>query len=413
MPFVASDWSFNRTLRQVRYIGDDHGGASPSYCTGLELHRGGQSLLDDETFSGDDELDITTVNFSSKQFDTIITLVNGWDIDDASAEHIYGATINQDDGDTRYDPIANVGNADVQIQIIQNGAVLADDWWNFGGGGLNPDPANGISHRFIIKVRESGADIDGRRLIGTARRIGKDYSESIINATQSGGNVFTLSDADDLFNTTAEATIAGWTDIVNTNEGYSSIDVDNNGSPEFYYSTWDRGSRGINDLFERGKWLTRDGSAETLYGLPAALFRGPTHEIDIDSPTGTFTEPEAVSWPSGTGQLLAIDSTTAGTKMWIQLLTGSAPADNDTITGGTSSATAAVNVTVTERPISTPFIGASAGSSVIGAFGLGIEATDLSAADIVTDLTAATITPPNFQTGAVSGLVIGESRVLV
>jgi hypothetical protein len=110
--------------------------------------------------------------------------------------------------------------------------------------------------------------------------------------------------------------------------------------------------------------------------------------------------------------MLAINDVNNPTKMWIQLLTGVAPTNNQTITGGTSGATCLVNVTVTEREISKPFCGVSTGSALIGAYGFGVEAGDLSAADLVFDLDNNPITPPNNVTFSVSGLVSGD-RVLV
>jgi hypothetical protein len=99
--------------------------------------------------------------------------------------------------------------------------------------------------------------------------------------------------------------------------------------------------------------------------------------------------------------------------MWIQLLTGTAPTDGLTITGGSSGATCDVNVTVTTRTISKPFCGASTGSAIRGAYGLGIEATDLTSADQLTDLTGTPVTPPNNVPFTIAGLVSGEDRVLV
>lgn len=416
MAFTASDWSIDRATGNIRYIGDDHGGASPSYVTVIELHRALQDFADDASSSGDDELDITDATPSDRSTDNIITLLNGFNIDATAAEHIYDGSIIQDGGDVIFDGISVIG-ASPQIQIIQNGAVLADDWWNEDpdslGLGLNSDAANGLSHRFMLLVRTGGADIDGRRFVATSRNFGKTFGEFVVNGTGRGINVVALTEADDLNNQTVIGTIAGYTDIVNDNEGYVGIDASGDGSDEFYYSNWEYGSRGVNDLYERAKWLTRDGSSETVYGLNGELFRGITHEIDIDTPSGTFQEPEAVSWTGGTGQLLAIDSTTAGTKMWIQLLTGVIPTDNQTITGGTSSATCLVNVTVTARALSTPFIGASTGSALIGAFGIGVGTDDLTASDILTDLAANTINPPNNVTFTVAGVVSGEDRVLV
>lgn len=411
MPMIDADWSIDEATKAILYIGDDHGGGAPSYATVIEFHRWLQDKADDATFVGDDEMDITIETPSDRSTDNIITLINGFNIDDNAAEHLYDGSIIQLSGATIYDGIVNFGNTP-NIQIIQNGAVLADDWWN-SNGGLNSDVGAGISHRFMIKVRDAGADIDGRRLIGTTRNFNKTYAEFSINGSARGNNVLALSEADDLNNQTAEATVATWTDIVNDNEGYTGLDVNNDAVNEFYYSDWEYGTRGVNDFFERAKWLQREGSAETLYGLPAELFRGITHEIVIDNPAGTFVEPEGVSWTGGTGQLLAIDSTTAGTAMWIQLLTGVAPTDGQTLTGSTSAATADVNVTVTDRSTALPFVGASTGSAIIGAYGLGIGADDLTASDTVFDLGNSQVNPPNNVTFTVSGLVVGEDRVLV
>ena len=90
-----------------------------------------------------------------------------------------------------------------------------------------------------------------------------------------------------------------------------------------------------------------------------------------------------------------------------------APTDNQVLTGGQSSATATTNVTVTERTLSFPFVGASTGSAIIGSYGLGIEVADLTANDKLFDLTNTQNTPPNNVTFTVNGLVSGEDRVLV
>lgn len=409
MAFVAADWSIDRATGNIRYIGDAHGGASPSYATVIEFHRAIQDFADDAVSAGDDELDITDSTPSDRSTDNIITLLNGYNIDDTAAEHLYDGSIIQDGGDVIYDGIVNFGNAS-HIEIIQNGALIANDFWN-NSGGLNS--ATGISHRFMVKTRDAGADIDGRRLVGTAREFGSTYAEFSINGTSRGNNVLALSESTDLNNQTAEGTVSGWTSITNLNEGYTNLDVNGNGADEFYYSEWDNGTQSTNDVYERLKWLTRRGSGSTIYGLSGEIFRGITHEIDIDTNTGTFQEPEAVSWTGGTGQLLAIDSTTAGTKMWIQLLTGVAPTDGQTITGGTSSATADVDTTVTERTVSIPFVGASTGSAIIGSYGLGRQTSDLTASDQLFDLTNTAQVPPNNVTFTVSGLVSGEDRVLV
>lgn len=415
MAIVASDWTITQSTKVIAYVGDDHDGASPSYATVIQFHRWLQSLADDAVASGDDELDITSTDPSRRSTDNIITLINDYTIGDTEAEHLYDGSVIYSGGDEIYDGIVNFGNSDVQIQIIQNGAVLSDDWWNYNGAGLNADANAGISHRFMIKTRTGGADIDNRRLIGTCRRFGYTYSEFTINATARGNNVLALVDSTDLNNQTAEGTVSGWTTITNS-EGYINLDVNNDATDEYYYSEWDRATYTINQFYERMKWLTRDGTSSTLYGLNGELFRGITHQVAISSGSGTWVEPESLSWgsgaTSGTGQLLAVDNTAgaSSTKLWMQLLTGVVPNAN-TITGnGGASATAG---TVTERTISKPFCGASTGSAIIGAYGLGIQITDLTSNDKVNDLDNVVITPPNYVTNTVAGLVSGEDRVLV
>lgn len=414
MAFVAADWSITRATGNIRYIGDAHGGASPTYATVVQLHRALQDFADNATDSGDDEIAIIDETPSDRGgVDTNITLLNGYNIDQTASEHLYDGSITQAAGAEIYDGIQVFGNA-TNVQVIQNGARLTNAFWNEAAMiTATSDAASSTSHRFIVLVRTGSADIDGRRLLGTQREYGTVYTEFFIGGgTNRGNNVLALTANNDINNNTASGTVATYTDIVNNNEGYFGIDADGDTVNEFYYSEWDLGARSKNDFYEYAKYIQRQGTAETLYGLAGDVFRGITHEIDIDTPTGTFVEPEAVSWTGGTGQLLAIDSTTAGTKMWIQLLTGVTPTDNQTITG-VSTATADVNITVATQVLSSPFVGASTGTAIIGAFGLGIEAADLAVADTLTDLTGTTRNPPNNVTFTVAGVVIGEDRILV
>ncbi len=496
MAIVAADWSITRSTKVITYIGDDHlrfGGTTPSYATVIQFHRWIQGLADDAEYTGDDEMDIININPTSRSTDNIITLVGGYTITAVAAEHLYDGSIIQGSvgvDQIIWDGVVNFGNASVLIQLIQNGIVTIDDWWNLsGGGGLNADSANGISHRMMIKTHDfaiDGGDIDGRRLIGTSRTYGNSYGEFKINGTSRGNNVLALSDSSDLNNTTAQATVdayndvfidrvastatvsgvnatgqavlnvsdgtqftdgdfimtgvdnqeykimsiatnaltlnrnlitatAGGESIYDLNIGFAQIDVDNNAANEDYYAQWDKGAQTINGFYEYTKNLSRDGTDHFIYGISGELFRGITHEVVVDTPTGSFNTVEAVSWSGGTGQMLAINSVGAPTKLWLQLLTGVAPTDNQTITGGNSAATCLVNVTVTDRSalIDTPFVGASTGSAIIGSYGLTLQTTDLSANDKVFDLTNTQITPPNNVTFTVSGVVVGEDRILV
>lgn len=557
---IGDDFSVSAS-GDIRYTG------SGTNYTVIALHRWLGDLMDDAAASGNDILDITDATASERSTDNIITLNAPYNIDDEAAKHLYDGSIIQAGGDTIYDGVLVFASAGAYLTIVQNGKIVTPNFWTTG---LNADSANGISHRFLLKVRSGGTDIDGRRLVGQTREFGYSYSQFPINGTSRGNNVMALTYATDLNNQTSAATVAGYNTITNT-EGYRLLDVDGNAVNEAYYSEWNKATYTINQLYERAKWLSRRatsisagtdtgtdysvgdgtttaqgqsfangakaayltraffklkktgsptgnltcklyahtgtfGSSGTptgaalatsvnidvsklttsyqvveigfntqyelvastnyyvavdysggdvsnyvqvegaasgthagnrasyagswtassgsdlyfdahtspkLYGLTGELFKGITHEINIDTNTGTFSAVEAVSWSGGTGQMLAIDSTTAGTKMWIQLLTGVIPTDNQVITGGTSGATAQCNVTVTERALPFPFLGQSTGSAIIGGYGVGVETADLSASDKLFDLTNIQRTPPNNVTFTVSGLVSTEDYVLV
>ena len=472
MAFVLADWSITRNAGNLdlRYIGADHTGAA-TYATTIEVHRGLQALADNEFDTGpDDSLSIIDQTPSDRGgVDTNITLLNGCNIDDASSQHIYDGSITQDGGATIYDGIQVFGNATV-IQVIRNGVRIDDDFWNYTNHrAATEDAASSTTHRFMIKVRENGVDIDGRRLLGTQRELGTVYTEFFIGGgTNRGNNVLALTANTDNNNQTSGATIATWDTITNVTEGYNLIDI--GGTNYAFYSEWDIGSQTKNDFYERAKWIqtrvgdigggndTRDAD-QVLYGLQGDIFRGVTHSVAIDTPTGTFTEPERVTWGTGVditagsfvvgntyrivtagttdftligaanssvgtiftatgvgsgtgtaetitgwGQLLAIDSVTAGTEMWIQLLAGVAPANNQSIEGVSSGATALVNVTVTSQTVNLPFIGSSTGAAILGAFGSGIESADLGQNDRPIDLTGTTRTPPNNVTYTVNNI---------
>lgn len=423
MALDSTKWEI-RSDKKVRYVGGDHGDAAANYVTVLELHRFLQDRADDGAMSGDDFIDITIANPTDKKFDTIIQLLNGFELDDAyttpASEFIYGGTIIQGSGGSEviYDGISVIANRGVVTNVIQNNAVISNDFWNntpdgetFNG--INFDAANGLAMQFMVKVKTGGAFIDGGALIFTTREWGKTYSEFRIPSTGRGKNSVPLTFADDLNNTTSIGTIAALADITNVTAGYNAIDVNNDTVNEYYYAEWNRGANSLNTFYEYMKWLTRAGFTTTLYGIPGEKFRGITHEVVVDNPSATdFSAVEAVSWSGGTGQMLAINDVNAPTKMWIQLLSGVAPVDNQTITGGTSGATCDVNATVTERTLSTPFCGASTGSSLVGAYGFALEYADLAVNDKIQALDAVTRQPPNNVTFTVNGVASGW-RVLV
>lgn len=492
---IGADWSIDRATKKIAYIGADHGATGETYATVIDFHRWLQSLAYDQIAVGDDELDITNTDPSRRSTDNIITLINGYTLEETgltpASEHLYDGSIIESDGDTVWDGIVNFGNSDVVIQVTQNELVLSDDWWNLSGGvGVNANAAQGISHRFMIKVRDNGVDIDGRRLLGTTRVLNdidqKTFNEFRINGTSRGNNVLALTNSDDLNNQNTATDIGLWGNITNT-EGYQGLDVNDNSVDEYYYSQWtddDSPNRGINDFYERLKWLTRDGSASTLYGLNGEVFRGITHNftytgtdpgesirlvwgtlVDHGAVTGgPFQVGEAVvedtATPVWKGRVVSVDGTntslivvvTSGTvgntesftgatsgaqatttaaptavvsgggmqtlavdavgnEAYVQVLSGPAPSTSTIVYLDTDHTTTLTTSTgSTERTVSTPFVGASTGSAIIGAYGVGFALAEITNADSVTALDGNPYSRPNLVTNTVSGLNISPGQ---
>lgn len=408
---IADDFSV-AINGDIRYTG------TTTNYTVLELHRWLQDLADNASSSGNDLVDITSSTPSDRSTDNIITLNAPYNIDDTAAEHLYDGSITQDGGDTVYSGLVVVGSlaSTTTLKIIQNNVFYDSQSAPFWGTGLNTDAANNILLRCLVKTRASGADIDGKRIRVHARKLGDTYAEFSLTLGL-GNSTAAIFTSTDLNNQTAAGTISGWTSITNT-EGYQLIDLNNGNGDRPFYSQWNIGTQSLNDTYERTKWITRDSTSETIHGVNGELFRGITHEWDFDNEaSGPFQEDEVLSWgtgaTAGTGLLLALDDNGTTGTMWIQLLTGVVPTDGMQITGGTSSATCDVDGAVTARTVPVHFIGASTGSNIIGAFGIGFDPNDIGASDQLFDLTNTQQVPPNNQSFFVTGLVVGEDRVLV
>jgi hypothetical protein len=404
--------------------GDIRHDSGTSTYTVLEMHRALQDLADDAAASGDDLVDITSPTPSERSTDNIITLINGYNIDDTAAEYLYDGSITQDGGDVVYSGLVVVGSlaSTTTLKIVQNKVFYDDQDAPFWGTDLNADAGANILMRCLVKTRTGGADIDGKRIRVQARTYGDTYAE--FSVTLGLGNstaaIFTNSD---LNNDILAATVDAWTEVTNT-EGYQLIDIDNDSTDEDYYSQWaisatpSGGDGNINDLYQWAKALTRANHAgtPTIHGMDAELFRGITHSVAYTTASGNFTEDEELTWgtgaTAGSGILLADDDNGTSGTFYIQLTSGVAPNAN-TITGGTSTETATAS-TVTARTLTPCFVGTSTGSNLIAAYGIGVDTTDASVGDQYFPLDGTgPILPPNQQTFTVSALVSGEDRVLV
>ena len=290
------------------------GGATPNY-TVLELHRFLQDLADQAAGSGDDLLDITSDTPSTRSTDNIITLESTYNIDDTMAEHLYAGSITQAGGDTVYSGLQVLGavnSATTQLMVIQDGDLYqftttdTAPFWGTQASPYNGSTAAAILMRVMIKTRENGVDFDNKRVRVQARHYSGTVGDTFdfFNVSLGiGESVAAIGTTPDAQNTTNQATVTAYTDVLNSGGtanaptgGYQTIDLNNGNGAQPYYSQWTFGTLDLKALWEYTKDLSRNGSTKTIDGIVGEFFLGITHEIDYDGQTVNFTEREVVSW---------------------------------------------------------------------------------------------------------------------
>lgn len=393
MPITPSDVSV-AVNGDIRWTG----GATPNY-TVLELHRFLSDLADDAQASGDDLVDITSSTPSVRSTDNIITLNSPYNIDDTMAEHLYAGSITQAGGDTVYSGLRVLGavnTAATQLMVIQDGDLYqftttdtAPFWGTQATGGYNGNAAAGVLMRVLIKTRENGADFDNKRVRVQARHyvgtVGDTFDFFNVQLG-TGESVAAIGTTPDGQNTTAQATVTAYADVLNSGGtandptgGYQLIDLGDGSGNQPYYSQWTYGAQGdgLKALWEYTKDLTRTGSTKTVDTIVGEFFLGVTHEIDYDGQAVNFAERDEIAWgttitydtlvsgPFTPGNVVTIGASGAsgrvvfddGTDTLVVALddTSITLLDNDVITEfpGVSqvatSTTAAINVTIADN----------------------------------------------------------------
>ena len=244
------------------------GAATTNRHSVLEFIQWLQDKQDDGQAAGDDLLDITVDTPFDRSTDQIVTLNSPFNIDDTFATHLYDGSVTQTSagGETRYSGLEVLGpvEAGTEYLILQAGNVLPAFW----GTGINaPGGASLVFSRHLVKSKEGGSLIDGGRIVVLARDLGDQYRRFPVTLG-TGNSVAAIGNGADIFNTTVEATIEGWT-IVNT-EGFQELNIDGSGAAgQEFYSQWDKGTQTINDTYEYTKWIAQRGHiADQTGGTP-------------------------------------------------------------------------------------------------------------------------------------------------
>jgi len=237
---IADDFSID-VSGNVRRTGT---AAANHSCLAFKEFLGG--LSDDAQAAGDDIVDIVTEMPILRTTDQIFEIPTTHNIDDTAARHLFGGSISQNDGDDLWAGLEIQGTvvAGTEPVIIQDGKVLPAYW----GTGINA--GGNVISSMMIKVREGGADIDGKRITVRAGEFNDQFSESLVTLG-TGVTVAFLQTGDDIFNDTADTTVRAWS--ISNIEGLRLLDIDGDTVNEEYYSEYDKDTQSVNDTYEFSK----------------------------------------------------------------------------------------------------------------------------------------------------------------
>lgn len=266
----------------------------PRCYTPLNLHRWLGDLSDDEGPAGNDFLSIIDPTASARDTDEIVRLLGAVTITDTIVQHMTGGSVSQASGDTLYSGL-DLGIVDndglTEPVVILDDAIVTAYWAN----AFMPNSIAGRV-RIMVKTRDEGVDIDGKRVIGKLLKFGDTFfvGSTTLGTGTTGLALFSNPDGN---NGTAVGTVAGapYNTIVVT-EGFQTIDYNNGNGAQPFVGEVDFGSASSAQTWERLKYIQRRGTAETLSGRNAQLYIGATLNFAYDAESANFTADEVVTW---------------------------------------------------------------------------------------------------------------------
>ena len=267
----------------------------------LDLHQWLQDLADNAAASGDDAVSILGANPSelagkrNASRPMALTLLNGVNINDATAQRFQFGSIEQGAGSDLYTGVKTIGSivAASPIYLTQSNAKLTKFW------------ADGHI-QVLVKGRAAGSAIDGGALTAYSRKYGQTYSHFDGNLLAGGEQSFALSTA--LDNNVAPATVtpaiaASWfaTAIGGTGGaspkialsfGDTNQDLANgNGSRPYKATITLDGTLTLAQVYQALMWATSELSTVTINAVPGWRYRvlpGQAYSENVAAPFGTF-----------------------------------------------------------------------------------------------------------------------------
>jgi len=178
------------------------------------------------------------------------------------------------------------------LYVFQDGERVDPDWWDTGHIDV------------LIKVRQTGVDIDSKKVTVFCRNWTDLFDHFLITLTTAGQNAVPLGTSDDLNNTNTEALIEDYTDGTQATIAIDfafttpfSYDIGDGSGAQDYEVQIDCNGKRLSWVYEVCKWWTRTGSTTQLETISDSNFmdgqeyKSANHTSYAEvkaSPLGTF-----------------------------------------------------------------------------------------------------------------------------
>ena len=272
----------NGDLRQVAAFVP---GTSAPHST-LELHAWLQDLADNAAPSSDDNVSILGSNPSelagkrNASRPMALTLLNGINLNDATAQWFRFGSVEQDSGNVLYTGLKSIGTvvAASPIYIIQSAAKVTKYW------------ADGHI-QILLKAKTAGALIDSGNATVYSRKYGQTYSHFDVSLAAGGEQSAALSTALDANITLSAAAAEAIYNTMTVVAGDTTQDLGGGQGSLLHKGTITlNGTTTLADAYQALQWACSENSTATIGGVPGFRYRvlNAAYPENPAAPLGTF-----------------------------------------------------------------------------------------------------------------------------
>lgn len=279
-------------------------GTDARYST-LELHAWLQDLADDSAPAGDDNVSILGQNPSelagkrNASRPMPVTLLNGININDATAQWFKFGSIEQASGNDLYTGLKVIGSlvASSPIYITQSNSKITKYW-------ADSDTAN---FQILVKAKAAGALIDSGNIVVFSRKYGQTYSHFDVNLAAGGEQAAALSTAMDsnvdvgtmtptvaasYFSSAIGGTATPGTEKIAMAYGDTTQDLGGGQGSKLHKGTITLdGATTLANAYQALMWACSESSTITFNAIPGWRYRvlpGQAYTENIAAPFGSF-----------------------------------------------------------------------------------------------------------------------------